>query len=1340
MNRTKLFLASILIVAMSTFALGASEMIANGSFEDGTPGSGPPLPGWVHSSVSGYGGNTIDWGNWAGAASDGSWVIDLVGTGTPSQGMQPGSVEQTLTTEAGRAYVLTFEIKTNGSPSLLVTIDGNTQTFTSGGAYTSHSVAFTASSSATTIRLEADASYDYLYNNLFLDNVSCVQSMPYFDHTPLVDNKDITLGDASTVHGHNPAEVGPHYGYKPGGGLERLAGTNHLAHRLFATNLVYDVDRPMNFTGNDYTNDDFRAELHVTTPATTPFEIVFFGYGEGELGNYNEPYRGFSFRIHYWPGGGHVDAASSDFNQFLDIQNIGNFDGDAVFVIEKVGSTLTFSIPEEGASKTFDVSDVPNLAEGKLYFGNTTPGTVFESFKVSQPIPPPTELGISGWEMNRGGGNISLGQHIGWHGNPILYDWANIPAEDDAGWGQAPNPETIGFSETSQLPGGCLSMADFTYFQTFLSIPPETQLNEVTVEFYNADDGAQITIYNSLHPNGVSPSDAYIYLGGPSETTDIKQYIAVGEVNRVVITQVDDCPSGNNLQYAAIVLNGTPILQNQAPTADAGSDQTINCAPGVVDVTLSGSGNDADGDALTYSWSDGTSTYSGASVTVSQGGGAKTYTLTVDDGNGGTATDDVTVTVNVDAIAPTIAAIDDISVSNDEGVCGAAVSFEIDAADDCTLASVVADPASGSVFPVGTTEVTVTAADAAGNTASTTFNVTVSDTEAPVITLLGDNPGEVPLYTNYNDPGYEVADNCDDNPSVVVTGSVDINTPGMNELTYTATDANGNVSSVVREVEVVNTPPEVANAVDGVTLSFGDAVLSETIDLASVFSDADTNDVLTYTYSNNDEGVAASDLTGSILTFDAVDLGSSEVTVTATDPWGASVDHTFTVLVNVTEDLAGALLFAHTEIDLQKAIEVYSGNILTNEVLEQPTYRDDDDDDDEDDDDDRSSRGRGRRGGDDDDEDDEDDDDDDDDEDDDDNDGHHGHGQANIRIDKDAYINAGYKIMADRINIKKDGSIGSDVYANELVNKGFITGSVFDNVGTPLFTTLPPFKAEEPGSDDIRVRKRREIVLQPGDYGRVKVDGRGTLTLTGGVYNIEKLVTGKGSRVRFEDGAEVRIHETMSVGSKAYVGPADGSFIGPSDIIFYIAHNHDHRKCSRDDDDDDDDDDKSHTAGTVGARTFFNGTIYAADGKVRLKKDVVFTGAVLAGEIRVDKDADLTLDSYFGDGGGLAKGTPTKWVEPELEVELPVATVLAANYPNPFNPSTTIDFALQNGGHTSLRVYDIRGAEVSTLVSGYREAGHYSIMFSADHLASGTYLYVLESGGDRHVGRMLLMK
>jgi hypothetical protein len=83
-----------------------------------------------------------------------------------------GFIEQTVCTEPGEDYVLTFDLKTNGSASLVAVIDGNSQNFSSNGSYSSYTVAFTASSSATTIRLTTDGLYRYDQNNVFLDNVS----------------------------------------------------------------------------------------------------------------------------------------------------------------------------------------------------------------------------------------------------------------------------------------------------------------------------------------------------------------------------------------------------------------------------------------------------------------------------------------------------------------------------------------------------------------------------------------------------------------------------------------------------------------------------------------------------------------------------------------------------------------------------------------------------------------------------------------------------------------------------------------------------------------------------------------------------------------------------------------------------------------------------------------------------------------------------------------------------------------------------------------------------------------------------------------------------------------
>ncbi|MBI2430080.1 MAG: T9SS type A sorting domain-containing protein [Ignavibacteriales bacterium] len=89
----------------------------------------------------------------------------------------------------------------------------------------------------------------------------------------------------------------------------------------------------------------------------------------------------------------------------------------------------------------------------------------------------------------------------------------------------------------------------------------------------------------------------------------------------------------------------------------------------------------------------------------------------------------------------------------------------------------------------------------------------------------------------------------------------------------------------------------------------------------------------------------------------------------------------------------------------------------------------------------------------------------------------------------------------------------------------------------------------------------------------------------------------------------------------------------------------------------------------------------------------------------------------------------------------PSSFALFQNYPNPFNPTTTIGFTLQNSGHTTLKVYDVLGREVATLVNGHREAGIYhESVFTASNSASGIYFVRLESNGTVQLKKMLLMK
>jgi predicted deacetylase len=88
----------------------------------------------------------------------------------------------------------------------------------------------------------------------------------------------------------------------------------------------------------------------------------------------------------------------------------------------------------------------------------------------------------------------------------------------------------------------------------------------------------------------------------------------------------------------------------------------------------------------------------------------------------------------------------------------------------------------------------------------------------------------------------------------------------------------------------------------------------------------------------------------------------------------------------------------------------------------------------------------------------------------------------------------------------------------------------------------------------------------------------------------------------------------------------------------------------------------------------------------------------------------------------------------------PAGMILKQNYPNPFNPVTTIEFTLPQGGFVSLKVYNLLGQEVATLLSASLLSGRYEYEWDASGLASGVYLYKLEAGDYVDVRKMILLK
>jgi len=83
---------------------------------------------------------------------------------------------------------------------------------------------------------------------------------------------------------------------------------------------------------------------------------------------------------------------------------------------------------------------------------------------------------------------------------------------------------------------------------------------------------------------------------------------------------------------------------------------------------------------------------------------------------------------------------------------------------------------------------------------------------------------------------------------------------------------------------------------------------------------------------------------------------------------------------------------------------------------------------------------------------------------------------------------------------------------------------------------------------------------------------------------------------------------------------------------------------------------------------------------------------------------------------------------------------LSQNYPNPFNPSTNISFQLPFASKVTLKVYDLLGKEIATLIDGYKNAGIFEVNFNAGELSSGMYFYRLEAGNYSQTKKMILLK
>jgi len=131
----------------------------------------------------------------------------------------------------------------------------------------------------------------------------------------------------------------------------------------------------------------------------------------------------------------------------------------------------------------------------------------------------------------------------------------------------------------------------------------------------------------------------------------------------------------------------------------------------------------------------------------------------------------------------------------------------------------------------------------------------------------------------------------------------------------------------------------------------------------------------------------------------------------------------------------------------------------------------------------------------------------------------------------------------------------------------------------------------------------------------------------------------------------------------------------------------------------------------------------------------------LNGDFTLAQGSPLYGIAYSGDALGDLRWAQFPLAIDERNPAIPARFSLQQNYPNPFNPSTTIKYSLSKLGYVKLKVYDITGAHIASLVNAVRGAGEHTVNWSAQNISSGIYFYHLEVDGNlSETRKMMLLK
>ncbi|MET4074347.1 HYR domain-containing protein [Hymenobacter sp. UYCo722] len=276
--------------------------------------------------------------------------------------------------------------------------------------------------------------------------------------------------------------------------------------------------------------------------------------------------------------------------------------------------------------------------------------------------------------------------------------------------------------------------------------------------------------------------------------------------------------------------------------------------------------------------------------------GTTTVTWTATDAAGNVATATQTVTVN-DTEKPVLTVPANLVANAPATQCGAVVNFTPTATDNCAGATVMASPASGSTFPVGTSTVTVTATDASGNTSTGSFTVTVKDVTAPAVTVRTVTVTLVNGAASVSaaDVNNGSSDACGIASYSLNRSAFDCNNIGNNAVVLTVTDIHGNVASAPATVTVVGSIPTPTISVTPTSNVYTGGVATNLyLGYGSQSATLTAKGGVSYAWSPA-SGLSSTTVANPVFT--ATTAGTFTYTVTATSQYGCTATKTVTLRV-----------------------------------------------------------------------------------------------------------------------------------------------------------------------------------------------------------------------------------------------------------------------------------------------------------------------------------------------------------------------------------------------------------------------------------------------------------